>query len=412
MMMIDPSSSARHRGSFLPKIPADILPIIFQHLDIKDILRFELAIFHHPILHENWKKIVKRIISPDYHCETVLSTSDAGTDEVTCMQLLTNGKLVAGFENGIIQIWNLETLTCDLTWSTGSEIHCLAVLSDGRFVSGCNNGVVSIWSSITGECERLYSELNEEVWSFVNANDDLLIVRYESSLFLWDLISNTKTVLCRGSLTNALLLPDRKLVLIETRGLLRIMNLETNQNEVEWEISSPTVHYMRVVSNGKLATISLGTLIQLWDLTTGKAEGYLEVKHQPRCAAHFLSNDRFALFSNAGLSLYNLLTLECLWRAPASLARKVLELADGRLAVGSGDYSLNIWDLEKARQERELLDHDDLIKAILQLPDGRIVTAAEDETIRIWKECDAAAVNRSDIVVDILYANLSNSTVI
>lgn len=409
MMMIDPSSSARHRGSFLPKIPADILPIIFQHLDIKDILRFELAIFHHPILHENWKKIVKRIISPDYHCETVLSTSDAGTDEVTCMQLLTNGKLVAGFENGIIQIWNLETLTCDLTWSTGSEIHCLAVLSDGRFVSGCNNGVVSIWSSITGECERLYSELNEEVWSFVNANDDLLIVRYESSLFLWDLISNTKTVLCRGSLTNALLLPDRKLVLIETRGLLRIMNLETNQNEVEWEISSPTVHYMRVVSNGKLATISLGTLIQLWDLTTGKAEGYLEVKHQPRCAAHFLSNDRFALFSNAGLSLYNLLTLECLWRAPASLARKVLELADGRLAV---DYSLNIWDLEKARQERELLDHDDLIKAILQLPDGRIVTAAEDETIRIWKECDAAAVNRSDIVVDILYANLSNSTVI
>lgn len=59
--------------------------------------------------------------------------------------------------------------------------------------------------------------------------------------------------------------------------------------------------------------------------------------------------------------------------------------ADGkRLMSGSGDHSIVVWDLATGNPERALKGHDNAIAAVLFLPDGRPVSAGNDLVIRVW----------------------------
>lgn len=59
-------------------------------------------------------------------------------------------------------------------------------------------------------------------------------------------------------------------------------------------------------------------------------------------------------------------------------------LEDGRLAVGSYDTNVQIFDVETGVCDMALEGHDDNVNAMCMLMDGKLASGSCDKTIRIW----------------------------
>ena len=59
-------------------------------------------------------------------------------------------------------------------------------------------------------------------------------------------------------------------------------------------------------------------------------------------------------------------------------------LSDGRLATGSEDRTVRIWDVESGKQLQVLEGHERAVWSLVVLSDGRLATGSEDRTVRIW----------------------------
>ena len=76
--------------------------------------------------------------------------------------------------------------------------------------------------------------------------------------------------------------------------------------------------------------------------------------------------------------------MEMILRGHQSLISCLLKLSDGRVATGSFDDTLRIWNIKNGECEHVLRGHIDSIHCIIQLFDGRIATGSDDYTLRIW----------------------------
>jgi WD40 repeat protein len=59
-------------------------------------------------------------------------------------------------------------------------------------------------------------------------------------------------------------------------------------------------------------------------------------------------------------------------------------LPDGRLASGSYDNTIRLWDVTAGAETARLEGHSGSVAALCMLPDGRLASGSWDNTIRLW----------------------------
>ena len=64
--------------------------------------------------------------------------------------------------------------------------------------------------------------------------------------------------------------------------------------------------------------------------------------------------------------------------------RAIVVLPDGRLASGSADNSIRLWDVATGAETARLEGHTGEVRAIVVLPDGRLASGSTDSSIRLW----------------------------
>jgi WD40 repeat protein len=59
-------------------------------------------------------------------------------------------------------------------------------------------------------------------------------------------------------------------------------------------------------------------------------------------------------------------------------------LPDGRLASGSNDKTIRLWDLKTAAETARFTGHTDGVSALVMLPDDQLASGSGDRTVRLW----------------------------
>ena len=64
---------------------------------------------------------------------------------VFALRLFDNGDLVSGSGDGTIKIWDVENGTIKRELIVNTGVHSIELLEDGRLVCGCENGAINIY---------------------------------------------------------------------------------------------------------------------------------------------------------------------------------------------------------------------------------------------------------------------------
>ena len=69
----------------------------------------------------------------------------------------------------------------------------------------------------------------------------------------------------------------------------------------------------------------------------------------------------------------------------AQSVRALAELPDGKLASGSWDQTVRVWDVASGSCLFTLVGHTAGVCALAVLPDGKLVSGSSDKTVRVWE---------------------------
>ena len=289
-----------------------------------------------------------------------------GHSAVKALVSLPNDRLASGCADGSIVLWDLnkgiETARLE---GHGSAVHALLLLPDGCLASGSSDATIRLW------------DLNRNL-------ESACLVGHEGSVFS----------LCR--------LPDSRLASGANDTTIRLWNVEERSSEVA-ELEDKTlppgvwtpyggiprygahmggVTALILLPDAKLASAA-SDAIRIWDLRNQRLASSLNTG---AIALAALDGDRFASASQyelifwdgesgreiSKLSLYS------------SGARALIGLPDNLLAV-SADKSIALFDVDSGQELRRLQGHSDSVSALALLPNGRLASGSDDRTIRVWE---------------------------
>lgn len=228
---------------------------------------------------------------------------------------------------------------------------------------------------------------------------------------------------------------DRSVLLCDVRTGKVVRSFTSEFGEIGVLALSPTREYLAVA--GRFSNSKSGSMVQIWNLITGKTET-IQLHDKKKVTALAFSPDgkylasggtnndiylftvneqleikqagafdssrdghkkdvkglRFTPDGQTLLSFSNDNTIK-IWDMATVQLRKTLEIPSdifsldvgpqGRYAVGGGrDEQIRLWDLESGAM-KTLSGHEKKITAVLISPDGKtIISAAKDQSIRFW----------------------------
>jgi WD40 repeat protein len=320
--------------------------------------------------------ISKIITKYAHYFEGKSITLKGHTEEITCITILPDGKIVSGSYKGIIKIWSNGVCEATLKDDCNIAIIFLDMLPDGplgepgRLVSGTSQSI-KIWNLRTGDCENTFRRYNIKWICCTHVRGGMIII--------------ITLNFGRGTL---LVLDPRTGLIDPIRGL------------------GYTPLYCNTLSDGKINIgcedfpsiiydVEYNTYVVQTDSVQNKTFGL----HSNIFSSHFdgqiiiaLENKTIKLWNRkSGKIMLSPRKCDISFNGHSEYIRCIAILPDKRIITGSEDKTLKIWnhiyDLSNASKpecEMTLVGHSNYVSYVAILPDGKIVSGSADNTLKIW----------------------------
>jgi WD40 repeat protein len=284
--------------------------------------------------------------------------------------------------DGTIKVWDPRTEEeRPRTLTHGSWLWAAALTPDGRLaLSGSDDGTIKVWDLADEDMPRtlFHGEPVEAVAVTADGRLAISSSRY-GTVKVWDLGAERETprTLSLGRRVSAIALTHdgRLAVSGSAEGKIRVWDLEAEQGE-EMPSLGGWVSAVALTTDGRLAVSgSRDGTIKVWDLGS---EGMVSrtLTHGGPVSAVALAADGHLALSGSG------------------------NITSGGLQglPGSGDGTVNVWDLQAQEEEAETLFRGTMVNAVAVTPDGRLaLSGSRDGTIRVW---DLAAGGKDPRILD------------
>ncbi len=259
------------------------------------------------------------------------------TGQVNVLSFSSDGKIFTsgGFENSVIQIWDLEK---------------------GILLSSLDLHRIS-------EKTLIISGL-----SFFDNDKKLIILELKGTVAHWDIENDQVEILTHNiDVKNAVLISDKDNIIAmeDKKNNILFLNAITGRSGVSntghhniYDKSIKNIRVFAFASNRKyLVTDSIGHNVMLWDMETPKPSTTLK-GNSARFSAIAISSD------------------------------------NKTLAAGDANNVIKLWDMDTQIEQRELNVHTSGIAALVFSPDGEtLASGSHDGTIRFWDYMSGKEIN-------------------
>jgi WD40 repeat protein len=299
--------------------------------------------------------------------------------EVRALAVLPDGRLASGSDDGTVRVWDLHKNETVTFWGQELGVSALVVLPDGRLAAGSRDGTVCVWDLHKNERRVLQGHTGEVLALAVLPDGRLATGSRDGTVCVWDLYKNESPLTLQGHSegVNALaVLPDGRLVSSSAGGMVRVWNLHKNESlsfwGEEWRVSA-----LAVLPDGRLVSGGRDGTVRVWDLHKNESltlQGHkdcvlalADIKHRAATALEERQQEDHYLLDRIRQSHRAALALQELLQGYEDCGLAMAVLPDGRLAAGSRDGTVCVWDLPSGAS-RIVGDHG---------PDFRVTDAVE-----------------------------------
>lgn len=313
-----------------------------------------------------------------------------------------------------------------------NAVNCLCILQDRYIASGSSDHTIKIWDTLNDNMKikpiKTLDYHVDIVNSIINIDkgDSFISSGRDDKLCLWDLkeIIDNKNDLNNGNkdifndIENELgkkifpkksifsesivvyslcMLSNGKIVISGRDESIKIVDKDLKKVDIILKRNTGSVLTAAEFSDGILISGGADNSVKLWDLKNRKClNKYKGHKGQINSVIKIKYNNNEFLSASSDQTIkilfydLNLKSSENKIECKGSLQGHkgpvycLLQLLDGRVASGSSDWTIKIWNIKDKSCIQTLLGHKSTIFSLAQFNDGRLISGEADKLIYIW----------------------------
>ena len=272
--------------------------------------------------------------------------------------------LVSGSDDKTIKIWDLDSNECVRTLvGHSNQVRCLDILSNGHLISGSEDKTIKVWSSENVERVRTLNANNKNVACLKVLSGNLVASGSNTDIYIWDINTDKciRTLKGHTSWLKCLIeIPDGTLVSCSLDKTIKFWNLNNGMCVKTFHGHSDWVLCLLLLKNGDLASGSADNTVKIWNTGSGKCVRTLEGHTGWIWGLEFTEmHDLISCSKDKSIKIWSLSSGECIKSifGHEETVYSIKAFSNDLLYSGSYDKTIKVWDLNSGICINTLLGH-------------------------------------------------------